>query len=54
MTQSFLTPNCIVSEIEKEKEKKKKEIVYYLNSEFIKSVLIFLTSNQQPIFRLID
>lgn len=23
MTQSFLTPNCIVSEIEKEKEKKK-------------------------------
>lgn len=53
MTQSFLTPNCIVSEIEKEKEKKK-EIVFYLNSEFIKSVLIFLTSNQQPIFRLID
>lgn len=53
MTQSFLTPNCIVSEIEKEKEKKE-GIVYYLNSEFIKSVLIFLTSNQQPIFRLID
>lgn len=53
MTQSFLTPNCIVSEIEKEKEKKE-EIVYHLNSEFIKSVLIFLTSNQQPIFRLID
>lgn len=38
----------------RKKEKKIEETVYYLNSEFIKSVLIFLTSNQQPIFRLID
>lgn len=53
MTQSFLHQIALYRKSNK-KKKKKEEIVYYLNSEFIKSVLIFLTSNQQPIFRLID